>query len=372
MADADADAERLATLAAPDWDGEFRAVPREHFIPERARATPMDGSPSIWIDRSEDPGRWRAAVYSDATVLTQVDDGATDLAPGTTALPTSSSTAPGLVLEFLRLLAPTPGDRVLEIGTGTGWTAGLLAARLGEDRVTTVEVDAGVAAQAAENLKRTGFAPHLIVGDGACGHPEGAPFDRVHVTCAVTDIPAAWVEQLRPGGLIALPWAPVQAKAHKVVLTGLGEGRAVGRFHGDTAFMMLRSQRRDLPRPAGEARESHGRIDPMRIASADRGLEVVATALLPGVAINALGTPDDRIGLWDPVTGSYALAVRIGGGAPEVDERGPRSLWSEMEEAYLKWLAMGAPGRDRLGLLIDRQGRHVWLDRPDNVIGESI
>ncbi|MDA2804763.1 hypothetical protein [Nocardiopsis suaedae] len=89
------------------------------------------------------------------------------------------------------------------------------------------------------------------------------------------------------------------------------------------------------------------RIDPMRMASADRGWEVVAAAFLPGVAISALGAPDDRIGLWDPATGSYALAIRTGGGAPEVDERGPRSLWSELEEAYLQWLAMGAPGRDR-------------------------
>ncbi|WP_017559121.1 methyltransferase domain-containing protein [Nocardiopsis baichengensis] len=360
---ADADVDRLTALAVPDWDEEFRAVPREHFIPDRAVAGHQ------LIDRSSDPDRWREAVYSDTTILTQVDDGAAPLTPDTTGLPTSSSTAPGLVLDFLRLLAPHPGDRVLEIGTGTGWTAGLLAARLGEDRVTTVEVDAQVAAHAEGNLKRAGLAPRLVVGDGAQGHPEGAPFDRVHVTCAVAGIPAVWAEQLRPGGVMVLPWAPVQVRAHTVALTGLGGGRAVGRFYGDTSFMMLRSQRRPIPQPNGHRRDSIGRVDPMRIAGADRGLEVVAAALLPGVAIDALGAPDDRIGLWDPGTGSYALAIRTGGEGPDVEESGPRSLWAELEEVYLEWLGMGSPGRDRLGLLVDRQGQHVWLDRPDNVIG---
>lgn len=368
---ADPDVDRLAALATPDWDEEFRAAPREHFIPDVARANPMGGAPLYWIDRTKDPGQWRAAVYDDTALTTQLEDGATLLAPDATGLPTSSSTAPSLVAEYLRLLDPYPGDRVLEIGTGTGWTAALLAARLGDDRVTTIEVDPAVAEQAADNLKRAGFSPRLVAGDGAQGHPEGAPFDRVHVTCSVADIPVAWAEQLRPGGVIALPWAPVQVRAHKVVLTGQGGGRAVGRFHGDTSFMMLRSQRRDLPQPTAEIREATGRIDPMRMARADRGLEVVATAMLPGVAIESPGGADDRVSLWDAATGSYALAKRTGGGGSEVVERGPRSLWGEMEEVFLEWLGRGAPGRDRLGLLVDRNGQHVWLDRPDNLIGGS-
>jgi protein-L-isoaspartate(D-aspartate) O-methyltransferase len=361
----------LAALVGADWADAVRQVPREHFIPDVAEASPMTAAPSRWIDRAADPDGWRDAVYSDTTILTQIADGSLALAPGTRGLPSSSSTAPSLVAAFLALLDPYPGDRVLEIGTGTGWTAGLLSARLGDGCVTTVEVDERVAAQAAVNLKRAGYAPRLVAGDGAHGAPVHAPFDRVHVTCAVRDIPHAWVAQCRPGGIIALPWAPMQVWGHKVVLVATGDGRAVGRFHGDTSFMMLRSQRPVPPDTRGHApREGTARVDPMRMTRADRGLEIALVGLLPGVVVGGLGHGDDRVDAWDPATGSYALAVRDEhGSGVEVTEYGPRRLWRDVEDAYLAWIGLGAPGRDRLGLLVDGEGQRVWLDRPDDLIG---
>ncbi|NYE48327.1 protein-L-isoaspartate(D-aspartate) O-methyltransferase [Spinactinospora alkalitolerans] len=366
------DADDLAVLA-DHWASEVRAAKREHFIPDVTRAGPMSGGPSHWVDRTADPEKWRAAVYSDTTMLTQVDDGATMLGPeAPPGLPTSSSTAPSLVVEFLNLLDPYPGDRVLEVGTGTGWTAALLAARLGPGAVTTIEVDDQVARQAAMNLKRSGYEARVVVGDGADGWAEGAPYDRVHVTCAVADIPFAWVRQTRPGGVIALPWAPTQVWGHKVTLTVTGDGRAVGRFRGDTSFMMLRSQRPALPDVSGHPRESRARVDPLRMTSADRGLEVAAVGLLPGVDVTGLGVGDDRVSVWDPGSGSYALAVRDGSGSgAEVTEYGPRSLWTELEDTYLTWVGLGEPGRERFGLLVDARGQHVWLDRSDNLIGVS-
>ncbi|SDH02674.1 Protein-L-isoaspartate(D-aspartate) O-methyltransferase (PCMT) [Nonomuraea jiangxiensis] len=72
------------------------------------------------------------------------------------------------------------------MGTGTGWTAALLSHLAGEDgAVTSIEVDAAVAEQAAKNLAVTSVPVRLLVGDGALGCADGASYDRVHVTCAV-------------------------------------------------------------------------------------------------------------------------------------------------------------------------------------------
>ncbi|MBB6172125.1 protein-L-isoaspartate(D-aspartate) O-methyltransferase [Nocardiopsis mwathae] len=363
----------LAALARPAWADTFRTVPREHFIPDAAHASYMGDEPSHWIDCHTGPKTWKKAVYSDTTILTQVDDGQAPLTEesATTSInPSSSNTAPSLVAQFLELLDPYPGDRVLEIGTGTGWTAALLSARQGAENVYSVEVDEHVAEQAAANVKRAGYAPHLRVGDGAQGWPEEAPFDRVHVTCGVREIPYAWVEQTRPGGVIVAPWTPVQAVGHKLVLTAAGDV-AVGRPRGRAGFMMMRSQRAGYPTPVGERRESVATVDPMRISRAGPGLEMAVAAFMPGVAVNGLGSGDDRVGLRHPATGSYALAVRSDCGVKaRVGEHGPRSLWPEFENAYLEWLSWGSPGLDRFGVAVTSEGQSIWLDHPDNPIGK--
>jgi protein-L-isoaspartate O-methyltransferase len=103
--------------------------------------------------------------------------------------------------------------------------------------------DSSIVIQADDDLKTAGYAPHLIVGDGADGHPVGAPYDRVHVTCGVADIPRAWISQTRPGGMIVAPWSPGGATGHKLRLMVVDESTAVGSFHGPATYMMLRSQR---------------------------------------------------------------------------------------------------------------------------------
>ncbi|MDS1269102.1 rRNA adenine N-6-methyltransferase family protein [Lipingzhangella sp. LS1_29] len=142
------------------------AAPREWFVPDVAW-TVEDGL----IDRHADLPTWNAAVARDDAIVTQIDDGATQLTASNvrrTPNRSSSCSAPSLVFDFLRLLEPYPGDRVLEVGTGTGWTAALLSAYLGAQQVTSIEVDEQIAAQAEEHLDRAGFAPGLLVGDGRC------------------------------------------------------------------------------------------------------------------------------------------------------------------------------------------------------------
>ncbi|MCA2189371.1 hypothetical protein [Nonomuraea cavernae] len=154
-------------------------MPRHRFITPVGQA--HDEGVRL-IDREADPDDGWDAVYSDTGIVTQLDDGDTDVRRAAGDY-TSSASQPSMVADLLRWLDPEPGHRVLEVGTG--WTCVLLSHLVGEGGVTSVEVDPAVAGQAAGNLREAGVHPHLIVGDGAAGCPERAPFDRVHVTCGV-------------------------------------------------------------------------------------------------------------------------------------------------------------------------------------------
>ena len=347
--------------------GAVEGVPRHLFVPDRAWCSPGD-RPGYVIDREADPDRWLAAVYSNAAIITQLSDGAGDVATGEGDY-TSSLSAPGVALESLELLDPYDGDEVLEIGTGSGWTAGLLCHRLGGESVTSIELDQNVLAKAAENLKAAGFSPKLISGDGAKGWPDDAPYDRVHVTAGVRDVPYAWVRQTRPGGVIVFPWMPAWEAGHLAKLTVTGDGKAVGRFHGGCGFMMLRSQRPPIPEFEGEFRGSATDLDPRRIVRVSTGADVAVAGMLPGVFGNHAVDNDGSFDLWLWSADSDAHVHY----APDykrsaVKQRGLRNLWEEVESAFLRWVSWGSPTRDRFGMTVTADGQYVWLDHPENLV----
>jgi protein-L-isoaspartate(D-aspartate) O-methyltransferase len=152
----------------------FLRVPRERFIPEAL----------------EDGGL--AAVYRDEAFVIKRD------AKG---LPLSSSSQPAMMAEMLELLDLRAGQRVLEIGAGTGYNAALLATIVGPaGRVDSIDIDPETARRARRALRAAGFKVGVAVGDGREGFSPRAPYDRIIATASADEIPRAWLQQLAERG----------------------------------------------------------------------------------------------------------------------------------------------------------------------------
>ena len=114
----------------------------------------------------------------------------------------------GLMLEALEL---TPADRVLEVGTGSGYATALLAELSAE--VISVERHRSLAGRASALLTRLGYTNvKVIVGDGALGFPEGAPYNAILVSAAAPEVPAPLLAQLAEGGRMVIPVGPGDAQ----------------------------------------------------------------------------------------------------------------------------------------------------------------
>ncbi|MGD0579611.1 MAG: protein-L-isoaspartate(D-aspartate) O-methyltransferase [Bryobacteraceae bacterium] len=111
---------------------------------------------------------------------------------------------PYIVGSMSELLDPQPRDRVLEIGTGSGYQAAILS-QLAQ-QVYSIEIVEPLAIAAAELLQRLGYRNVTVrCGNGWLGWPEQAPFDRIILTAAPPDVPPALIQQLRPGGRLVAP-----------------------------------------------------------------------------------------------------------------------------------------------------------------------
>lgn len=361
-----------------DWAPAFEAVPRAAFLPELVWPHDMRTRTSRPVDRRTDPAEWERTAHANVPVTTQWDDGAHD-GPDPGRLPTSSASMPSLVARMLAALDVFPGARVLEIGTGTGWNAGLLAARLGDERVVSVEIDEAVAARARAALRGVGLHPRVVCRDGRDGWPDGAPYDRVIVTAGVREVPTAWLEQTRPGGLVLIPWGTHYGNEDALVrLTVAEDGGASGPFLDWAEFMKLRAQRLDwglfdhhVREYPGDADASVTSVSLAELGERDRydGMAFVLGLLLPDCTrlLNA-GGGESTVWFLDRTAGSRAWAsvvFRPGEGAATVYQSGPRRLWDEATRALAWWREHGSPPLTSFGLTVTAEGAHrPWLGDP--------
>ncbi|MFJ8000916.1 ATP-grasp peptide maturase system methyltransferase [Streptomyces sp. NPDC096310] len=352
-------------LTEPDWRSAVMAVPRELFT--GSYFMPVTGSvPTSYRPVREGEPGWLEGAYSDETLITQLDGRVRpdDVTEGTVAgSPSSSSTLPSLVLRMWQQLGAEAGHRVLEIGTGTGYSTALGAHCLGDANLTSVEYDPVVGGAAAAALKAAGFAPRLIIGDGLRGDPDGGRFDRLIATCSVRYIPLPWLHQVQPGGRILVTlsgWSYANALA---LLDVTGPGEATGRFlPGYTSFMIARPHDRPpramLALLPGDERPSQ--IDPAKLDDWTGGW----VAQLAAPSAERMGAGAEQI-LWDVSTGSQARTAPTSQGGWTVVQRGPVRLWDRVEGAVQCWQAADEPHQERFGITVSAAGQRVWLGTED-------
>ncbi|MYS43179.1 methyltransferase domain-containing protein [Streptomyces sp. SID5998] len=363
------------TYLTPDWMPAFVAVPRSTFLPDLVWPYDMATGGTVAVDRRDEPELWAAYADADVPIVTQWDDGAGD---SRGRVPTSSASMPSVVFRMLAALDVRAGHRVLEIGTGTGWNAALLALRLGVDNVTSVEIDPDVADAARGRLAAGELLCTVLTRDGAEGDETGAPYDRIIAAAGVRHIPPAWLRDSAPGGRIVAPWGTHFSNEDALVRLDLAEDQASasGGFLGPVEFMKLRSQRSPF---AG-----HQAYVPDGVSGADRSTTTVTeeqllgggrfavTRFAVGLRVRdchhqaAAGRDGARpVWFYGLTDRSWACVLfREGRAEARVWQSGPRRLWDEVSAALAWWRAAGEPGYERFGLTVTAHGQYAWLDHP--------
>ncbi|MFD6416112.1 methyltransferase domain-containing protein [Streptomyces sp. NPDC060194] len=290
---------RAGLPADPAWRAAFAAVPRHLFVPSYHALLPAGGHERLAAD-DPDPAvreRWLRGVYEDTALAIEVHQGSVR----------SSSSQPSLTARMLDVLEVEDGHRALEIGTGSGYQAALLAHRLGDARVTSVDLDESLVDAARARLAAAGHRPAVLAGDGVRGCPERAPFDRIVATCALPSVPRSWPEQCAPGAVVVAPLS-----TGLLVLRVRDGRRAEGRFlRTPVSFVPLRGEGGRPPRPY--------------------------VGGLPKAALEDEGF-------------RFMLALTTGRLDPH--------------EALSLWRREGRPERDRFGITVSGDHEWAWLDDP--------
>ncbi|MDF3140332.1 MULTISPECIES: methyltransferase, FxLD system [unclassified Streptomyces] len=171
-------------------------------------------------------------AYANAPVHIKYDTDGTSI---------SCASQPGVVALMLDQLEAQPGERILELGAGTGYNAGLLAHLVGESgHVTTLDVDDDLVESARTHLAAAGITNvEAVTRDGALGYTEAAPYDRIIATVGAHGVPHAWLQQLAPGGRLLVPQR-LKGTVSRSIAYEQRDGRWVSLGSEMNTFMPLR------------------------------------------------------------------------------------------------------------------------------------
>ncbi|ADG90174.1 SAM-dependent methyltransferase [Thermobispora bispora] len=355
---------RTGTLRAPRLREAVETVPRELFLGDRVYRRVSGEGGTGWEPITPVDPQWLDLAHEDRDWVTWLDDGE-ETAPNliTGGRPVATAAQPGLTVHMLESLRAGEGHKVLEIGTGMGYSTALLCELVGSHLVTTVEVDPNVAGRAEQALHRAGYEPTILVRDGLTGHAEGAPYDRILAKFPVRRIPSLWLEQTRRGGVLVAVLSGWLGGPALTRITLTGPDTAEGEFFSD-ALPYLAARPQISPPPIGElpSRDTGEQRD------AQYGAEVfddpMTRWLVQLAAPNArhVATEGPAAGhcLVDQETGSWAWLIRE-------DDRwivrqgGDQRLWDRVEETLTLWRRAGRPGQHVFRLRITRGEQLVFL-----------
>ncbi|MEU1630044.1 methyltransferase domain-containing protein [Streptomyces sp. NPDC020096] len=246
---------------------------------------------------------------------------------------------------MLHRLGAEPGHKVLDVGTGSGYSAALLSRHIGDEHVTSVDVDRYLVEVARERLAEFGGNPRMEAID-ATGELPDAAYDRIVATVSVRPVPETWLRALQPGGRL------VTTIAHTALMitADMGDdGVARGSVQPDPATFMETRQEADYPPKLNDvfsaARESEG--DDVRPADGpipdlwqEWSLRWLYELQTPGIETRAASYPDGRRVLWLlAADGSWARGED--GSAPAVHQSGTRRLWDDLERVRQRWESAG-------------------------------
>jgi methyltransferase of ATP-grasp peptide maturase system len=360
-------------LTSKEWREAFAAAPRHEFLRRFFALTP-DGAAYVAIDDVHPD--WLTFVYRNAVWPTQLDADpsawrrAHKRGP-ITGTATCSSTQPSLMAVMLEALDVHDSDQVLEVGTGTGYNAALLSHRLGNHHVTSVDIDTALIARARVNLRAAGYEPTVTAADGEDGCQAAAPHDRLIATCSVATIPPAWIDQVRPGGVIVTNLYRQLVGQSLVRLTVAGGGTATGTLLDDAGgFMPLRAHKH--PSHAAVIRHAmhqNGDKRPSRLGPiTDDGpaWTHLADLIMTDVARTDITRDTGNVQWLTHPDGSWAYHDTATG---DIEQSGPRRLWDQLEHIHTMWTTNGSPARDQIGITVNQAGeQRVWLGNSENPV----
>jgi len=228
---------------------------------------------------------------------------------------------------------------VLDDGTGSGYSAALLSHRLGDQRVTSIDVDDYLVEAARERLASFGRTPRLEVGDATGELPDGR-YDKILATVSVRPVPHSWLEALRPGGRIITTIVGTSL----LVSADMGDdGIARGRVPADPANFMRTRQAPDYPSRLDQvydaARDAPGddvrRLDgPVPDLWTDWSLRSLFELDSPDIENRSATLDDGSEIVW--LLGDDGSWARAEGANRIVHQSGPRRLWDDLDRVQRK------------------------------------